>query len=95
MPLLDGRYCGEGSTNYACYTDKAVEQVSDRALASSDPDEVAKLWHEADQAVMADAPWVPIATGKQPLYRSERVKGWVYYPFSNNGDITNVWLDGA
>ena len=95
VPLLDGRFCGEGSTNYGCYSNKAVDELSDKALASSDPEEVARLWHEADKAVMADAPWVPIATGTQPLYRSERVRGWVYYPFSNNGDITNVWLDGA
>jgi peptide/nickel transport system substrate-binding protein len=92
VPLLDGRYCGEGSTNYNCYNNDEVNKVIDKALASSDPAEVAKLWHQADEMVMADAPWVPVATGKQPLYHGKRVRNWVYYPAANNADLTNVWL---
>jgi peptide/nickel transport system substrate-binding protein len=95
VPLLDGRYCGEGSTNYNCYNNDEVNKVIDQALASSDPAEVAKLWHQADEMVMADAPWVPVATGKQPLYHGKRVKNWVYYPSGNNADLTNVWLGDA
>jgi peptide/nickel transport system substrate-binding protein len=92
VPLLDGRYCGEGSTNYNCYNNDEVNKVIDKALASSDPAEVAKLWHQADEMVMADAPGVPVATGKQPLYHGKRVRNWVYYPAANNADLTNVWL---
>lgn len=92
VPLLDGRTCGEGSTNYNCYNNPEVNALIDKALAASDPAEVESTWAEADAKTMADAPWVPITTGKTPYYHGERVQNWVYFPFSNNGDITNVWL---
>ena len=95
VPLLDGRQCGEGSTNYACYNSEEVNTLIDQALAEQDLEKAADLWHQADQKVMADAPWVPITTGKTPYYYGERVKNWVYFPFANNADITNVFLDDA
>jgi len=27
-----------------------------------------------------------------PVFRSTRVQNFIYYPFSQQGDITNVWL---
>ncbi|MBK5305758.1 MAG: ABC transporter substrate-binding protein [Frankiaceae bacterium] len=92
VPLLDGRQCQEGTTNYNCYNNAAVNALIDKALAESDPAKVADLWHQADELVMADAPWVPITTSKNPLYHSSRVGNWHYLGFSNNGDITNVYL---
>lgn len=95
VPLLDGRQCGEGSTNYACYNNPEVNRLIDQALQSSDTNQIADLWHQADQKVMADAPWVPITTGKTPYYHADRVQNWIYFPFANNGDITNVWLQNG
>ncbi|HVE74824.1 MAG TPA: ABC transporter substrate-binding protein [Mycobacteriales bacterium] len=92
VPLLDGRNCGEGSTNYNCYNSPEVNKLIDQALAESDQAKAADLWHEADKKVMADAPWVPITTGKTPTYHSKRVQNYFIFPFGNNGDITNVWL---
>ena len=85
----------QGSTNYACYNNPEVNKLIDQALAESDVDKAAEIWHEADQKVMADAPWVPITTGREPHYHSERVGNWVYFPFANNADITNVFLKDA
>ena len=96
VPLLDGRNCGEGSTNYMCYNNPEVNDLIDRALAEQDEDKAADLWHEADRKVMEDAPWVPVTTGRTPKYHSERVQNFKIFPFANNADITNVWLqDGA
>ena len=92
VPLLDGRQCGEGSTNYNCYSNPEVNKLIDQALAEGDQKKVADLWHQADVKTMADAPWVPITTGKTPYYHAERVGNWVYFPFANNADITNVFL---
>ena len=92
VPLLDGRQCGEGSTNYNCYNNPEVNKLIDQALAEGDQKKVADLWHQADVKTMADAPWVPITTGKTPYYHAERVGNWVYFPFANNADITNVFL---
>ncbi len=93
VPLLDGRHCTEGTTNYACYNNDTVNKMVDEALAATDPKVIADKWAEIDAKVMEDAPWVPIETGKTPIYRAERVKNFVYLPFANNGDITNVFLD--
>lgn len=92
VPLLDGRQCGEGSTNYACYNNPEVNKLIDQALAESDTTKAADLWHQADEKVMADAPWVPITTGKNPLYHGNRVGNWIYFDFANNADITNVYI---
>ena len=92
VPLLDGRQCAEGSTNYNCYNSPAVNTLIDKALAESDQTKAGALWHEADVAVMADAAWVPITTGKTPYYHGARVGNWVYFPFANNADITNVFI---
>lgn len=95
VPLLDGRQCGEGSTNYNCYNNPEVNALIDQALAEQDVDKAADIWHEADQKVMADAPWIPVTTGKNPLYRSDRVGGYVLFNFANNADFTNVFLKDA
>ena len=91
VPLLDGRQCGEGSTNYACYNNPEVNALVDQALAEGDQAKAGKLWHEADVKTMADAPWVPITTGANPNYYSTTVGNWVFFPFANGGDITNVF----
>jgi ABC-type transport system substrate-binding protein len=92
VPLLDGRHCDEGTTNYNCYNNPAVNALIDKALAESDPTKVADLWHQADVLVMADAPWVPVTTSLNPLYHSSRLGGWHYFGLGNNGDLTNVYL---
>ena len=92
VPLLDGRQCGEGSTNYNCYNNPEVNKLIDQALAEADLDKAKDLWHEADVKTMADAPWVPVTTGKNPLYHGSRVGNWIYFDFANNGDMTNVYL---
>ena len=91
VPLLDGRQCGEGSTNYGCYNNPEVNALVDQALAEGDQTKAGKLWHDADVKTMADAPWVPITTGANPLYYSTNVGNWVYFPFANNADLTNVF----
>ena len=93
VPLLDGRNCGEGSTNYNCYNNDAVNKLIDQALAESDVDKAAELWAQADELVMKDAPWVPVSVGRSGRFHSERVKNHTIFLFAENGDITNVWLD--
>lgn len=95
VPLLDGRNCGEGSTNYNCYNNPEVNKLIDQALAEADVDKAADLWAQADELTMKDAPWVPIAVGKSARYHGKRVKGHTIFLFTDNGDITNVWLDDA
>lgn len=95
VPLLDGRQCGEGSTNYNCYNSDAVNKLIDSALAESDVDKAAELWAQADELTMKDAPWVPISVGKSARYHGKRVKNHTIFLFTDNGDITNVALENG
>lgn len=91
-PLLDGRDCGPGSTNYGCYNNPQVNALIDQAVTAPTAEAASALWHRADQQVMADAAWAPLVTGNTVNFRSDRVAGWVYLPYLQDGDITNVWL---
>lgn len=78
--------------NYVDFNSDAANELAAEALAAATPDEAADLWHQVDEAVMADAPIVSIAYRLKPNYHSARVGGFEPYAQSQNGDWTNVWL---
>ncbi len=93
VPMLDGRFCGEGRTNYGCYNNQQVNKLIDQALTASSEKAAAKLWVQADDLAMKDAPWAPLIAGKTARYRSERVGGYMPNALGTNGpDLTNLWL---
>ena len=94
-PLLDGRTLKDGTTNYGQYNNPVFNEKLDAALAESDTEKAKPLWAELDEIAMKDAVWAPIQTGKVSNYHSKRVKNWVYFPFSHQADLTNVYLDPA
>jgi peptide/nickel transport system substrate-binding protein len=94
-PLFDGRHYGPNSVDYGDYNNSKVDALIDRALASQDQQAAAALWHQADLQVMRDAVIVPIETQKLPLFHSSRVHNAIYSPFSENFDITNLWVSGS
>jgi peptide/nickel transport system substrate-binding protein len=94
-PLFDGRTYGPNSTDFGDYDNPAVNKLIDRALATTDQQAAAKLWHQADLRIMRDAAIVPIETQKLPLFHSSRVHNAIYSPFSENYDVTNLWLSGS
>jgi ABC-type transport system substrate-binding protein len=91
-PLFDGRTYGPNSTDYGDYDNAAVNALIDRALSSPDQQTASGLWHQADLQIMRDAAIVPIETQKVPIFHSSRVHNAIYSPFSENYDITNLWL---
>lgn len=97
-PLLSDpglkNYNAGGSYNYGGYDNAAVDAKVTQALAAS-PDEAKGIWPDIDKAVMADAPWIPIYTSNSVNYIGKRVKGFVFFPFSTSGDITNIWVNNA
>ncbi len=93
VPLLDGRYCGNDSTNFGCYNNAEVNSLIDQALAASSAEEAGVLWMQADQRAMQDAPWVPLTTQNTARFHSERVGGYVVSPGLNVPDLTNLWLN--
>jgi peptide/nickel transport system substrate-binding protein len=92
VPLFDGRTYGPNSTDYGDYNSPTVNALIDKALAAPDEQTAATYWHEADVAIMGDAPFIPFETQKTPLYHSSRVKNAVFSPFMQTFDMTNLWL---
>ena len=91
-PLFDGRTYGPGQTNYGDYNSDATNSDIDKALAAATTSEANKYWHMADMQIMQDAAVIPVLDQENPVFRSSRVQDFVVFPFSNNGDVTNVWL---
>lgn len=91
-PLFDGRTYGPGSTDWGDYNNDRVNADIDRALSSTDQNEVASAVHAADVQIMKDAPFIPFQAQSTPLMRSTRVHNAIYWPFSVQYDYTNVWL---
>ena len=94
-PLFDGRTYGPNSVDYGDYNNPKVNALIDKALATQDQQAAAALWHQADVQIMRDAAIIPIETQKLPLFHSSRVQNAIYSPFSQNFDVTNVWLSGS
>ncbi|HEX8004024.1 MAG TPA: ABC transporter substrate-binding protein, partial [Mycobacteriales bacterium] len=92
-PLLSDpglkNYNAGGSYNYGGYDNPEVDKKVDEALAA-DPEQAADIWHAIDEAVMEDAPWIPVYTSNSVNMVSTRLKGYVFFPFSTSADITNV-----
>jgi peptide/nickel transport system substrate-binding protein len=92
-PLLSDpglkNYNAGGSYNYGGYDNPEVDTKVTEALAAS-PEEAANIWPDIDAKVMDDSPWVPIYTSNSVNYIGTRVKGFVFFPFSTSGDITNI-----
>jgi peptide/nickel transport system substrate-binding protein len=94
-PLFDGRTYGPNSVDYGDYDNPKVNALIDKALLTSDQRSAATVWHQADMQVMRDAAIIPIETQRTPLFHSSRVHNAIYSPFSQNFDVTNLWLSGS
>ena len=92
-PLLDGRKYAKGSPNYGDYNNDQLNVLIDKALATTDPDQAATIWAEADKLASADAAWVPISLTEVATLHSSRVKDFQFIPMWHNGDMTNVALN--
>jgi ABC-type transport system substrate-binding protein len=90
--LFDSAYGIPGVGDFGGYDDKTVNALVDQAERATSLAAAAKIWHEADEQVMADAAFIPLQTELTPLFRSVRVHNAIFIPFSNSYDITQVWL---
>lgn len=93
VPMFDGDACEKSTSNWTCYNNPEVNALIDKALTATDEAVAADAWAQADRAIMADAPVVPLITGKISLYASERLRGTTVNLLFNNVDPTLVWID--
>ncbi len=72
--LVDGRLIlPNGNNNYAELSDAAINDLIDRARATTDPVAGAKLWSQVDAAVMDTAAMLPLTYDKVLNYRNPRL----------------------
>ncbi len=91
-PLFDGRTYGPNSTDYGDYNSATLNSFIDQALSASSQSQAATYWQDAAKQVMKDAAFVPIGAQKVPIYHSSRVKNCEFSVWTENCDVTNVWL---
>src|ERR1035438_6352017 len=65
--------CSLGTVNAGCYSNLAVDQLINQALAPPPQPAAAPLWHQADAGLMRDAPIVPLISSNIDQYASTRV----------------------
>jgi peptide/nickel transport system substrate-binding protein len=97
-PLFDGRGVGADprslpnwSYNMGLYDNPEVDRLID-AAPQADLGAAADLWHRADELVMQDAPFYPIAQSNAATYHGDRVRHDVFVPAQLGADLTNIWL---
>jgi len=89
--LFDGTLSFPG-TDFGGYENPVVDTLVGKAESALTVTQAASYWHQADEQVMADAPFIPIQTQLVLLYRSARVHNAIYFPLSRQYDITQIWL---
>jgi len=89
--LFDGALNFPG-TDWGGYDSPTVDNLITQALSATSQSAAAALWHQADQAVMADAPFIPFQTQLTTLFHSTRVHNAVYEPFSGLYDLGSIWV---
>ena len=89
--------CVLNTTNYGCYSSKALDSLITQAEASTSISQAGSLWSKADSNVMTNAVIVPLLSQQLLMYSSANVEqggtsAIVYQPNIGGPDITNVWL---
>jgi ABC-type transport system substrate-binding protein len=89
--LFDGSLSFPG-TDWGGYDDPKVDNLVTQAESSSNLQQADSLWHQADEQIMADAPFIPFMTQLTNLMRSTRVHNAIWSPFSASYDLDQIWV---
>ena len=99
--------CVQGTINYGCYSNPAVDKMINQAEATSSLTQSDAIWHNIDVTVMKDAVIVPLVSEYAPFYSSKNVENVdttglpsgstavVFTPNIGGPDLTNVWLSNG
>jgi ABC-type transport system substrate-binding protein len=90
-PLFDGALSFPGS-DWGGYDNPAVDTLIDSALSANSASQASDLWHQVDQKIMSDAPFIPFQTQLTALFHSSRVHNALYNPFSSSYDLSQLWV---
>jgi oligopeptide transport system substrate-binding protein len=79
--LFNGRYITDTDcNNVSFYNNPRVNRPLDQAMSSMNPDERTRLFRQAEDLIMRDAPWVPLDHEVVPLLYNPRVHGAQPHP---------------
>jgi peptide/nickel transport system substrate-binding protein len=76
QPLYDSSQIGGGGYNVSKYSNSEVDALIAKASSTVDQDDAQKLWAQADQKIMADAPVVPLIYAKQSFLAGSNVQNF-------------------
>lgn len=76
QPLYDSSQIGGGGYNISRYSSTSSDALIAKALASTDKDQANALWAQADKAIMADAPVVPLVYDKNSFLHGSGVENF-------------------
>jgi peptide/nickel transport system substrate-binding protein len=93
--LLSSKTATETSAlNIAYYKNPEVDKILDQAQTTIDENERQRLYFQAQEMLVEDAPWVPIAYVKPPVGLQDQVQG--FHPNPTGGEPFNsVELGGG
>jgi peptide/nickel transport system substrate-binding protein len=74
------------------YSNPSVDQLITKASTTVDVAARCKVWQDAEQAILADAPVIPIAFLGRPLMQSARLKGVLFNPTYGRPVYEQVWI---
>ncbi|MFS0731320.1 ABC transporter substrate-binding protein [Curtobacterium sp. 1P10AnD] len=76
QPLFDSSQIGGGGYNISKYSNPDVDALIAKASATVDQSDAQKLWAQADQKIMEDAPVVPLIYAKQSFLAGSDVENF-------------------
>ncbi|NUT42654.1 MAG: ABC transporter substrate-binding protein [Thermoactinospora sp.] len=89
--IVDGRFIkASGNYNMMELNDKAVNDLLDKGIQTTDPAERNKIWAEVDKKVMESAAFVPFVYEKTLIYRPANLTNVYVHPAYGMYDYT--WL---
>lgn len=94
VPLWDGPSSfAQAGSNFGDFNDPTVNSLIAQALKAPTASQAAPIWHQADMAIMKQAPVVPLTNPKQANYFNPKtVHNFIYWDNFQGGDPTQVWL---
>jgi peptide/nickel transport system substrate-binding protein len=75
IALLYSKNHTPNGPNYTHYSNRVVDSLYELALNITDFNQRAKLYNQAEQIIMEDAPWIIIYYNELVYLKSKRVKG--------------------
>ncbi len=79
--FLDIHFHSRSPNNETGYSNPEVDDLLEKARVEQNNEERLKLYHQVEDIVVKDAPWIPLTHGKSSILVKPHVKGYQNPPF--------------